>query len=312
MSRLPFWVVATGTYLGQRPGLGGPLPLRWRRRWLDTMAATLPVPAGTVTEWVSLGGRPALRVTVGATERSHAIVHLHGGAYTVGSPRSHRSLAAYLALASGAALYLPDYRLAPEQPYPAALDDAVAACREVAERHRAYAISGDSAGGGLAVAAARRLVDTRIEPARAGHHPQALGLISPWVDPAAEPTGRTRDLVVRASWGRVSAAHYLGSGDPADHGFAPARGNLADLPPTLVQINRREVLYDQVSAFAGLLRSAGVDVTVSELPRLWHVGHVTAGLLLDAQHAVDELGAFLDRRLRAAPPPRAAVLRAEH
>ena len=123
--------------------------------------------------------------------------------------------------------------------------------------------------------------------------PVALGLISPWVDPAAEPTGRRRDRVVREKWGRLSASHYLGSGDPSDAGYAPGRGNLAELPPTLVQVNRQEVLYDQVGEFAGNLRRAGVDVTLSELPRLWHVGHVMAGVLVDAQQAVDELGGFL-------------------
>lgn len=290
---LPFWLVATTSYLGQRPGLGGPLPVTWQRKWLDLAARTLPEPRGTIARKITLGGRPALRITVGATERTTAIVHLHGGAYTVGSPRSHRALAAYLAQASGAVVYLPDYRLAPEHPYPAALEDAVAGCLEVAEKHARFAISGDSAGGGLAVAATRRLVD-------AGHDsPAALGLISPWVDPAAEPTGRKRDMVVREKWGRRSAAHYLGVGDPAESGFAPGRGDLSSLPPTLVQINRREVLYPQVSEFGGSLRRAGVDVTLTELPRLWHVGHVMAGVLVDAQQAVDELGSFLQTHLRA-------------
>lgn len=294
MSRgLPFWLVATTSYLGQRPGLGGPLPVTWQRKWLDLMARTLPEPRGTVARPCTLGGRPALRVTVGATERPTAIMHLHGGAYTVGSPRSHRALAAYLARAAEAVVYLPDYRLAPEHPYPAALEDALLACGDVADAHERFALSGDSAGGGLAVATARRLIDT------GGDRPCALGLISPWVDPAAEPTGRRRDLVVREKWGRISATHYLGSGDPTDAGYAPGRGELTGLPPTLIQINRREVLWHQVSEFAGGLRAAGVDVTVSELPRLWHVGHVMAGVLVDAQQAVDELGGFLRTQLRS-------------
>jgi monoterpene epsilon-lactone hydrolase len=296
MSRrgLPFWLVAGSTYLGQRPGLGGPLPIKWQRRWLDAMARTLPEPKGTVARRCTLGGRPALRVSVGATERPTAVVHLHGGAYTVGSPRSHRALAAYLAQAAETVVYLPDYRLAPENPFPAALEDALLACAEVAGKHDRFSISGDSAGGGLAVSTARRLVD-------AGElSPVALGLISPWVDPAAEPSGRRRDLVVREKWGRLSATHYLGTGDPADAGYAPGRGALSELPPTLIQINKREVLYGQVVEFAANLQAAGVEVTLSELPRLWHVGHVMAGVLLDAQQAVDELGGFLKQQLRSA------------
>jgi len=253
----------------------------------------MPSLPGTVAEPVTLAGRPALRVTVGATERPRALVHLHGGAYTVGSPRSHRGLAALLARASGAAVYLPDYRLAPEHPYPAALEDAVLACQEVAARHAGYALSGDSAGGGLAVAAARRLVDGG-QP-----RPAALALISPWVDPSARASNRRRDLIVRESWGQACARHYLGAGDLTDAGFAPGRGDLAGLPPTIVHIGKREVLYEQVMEFAANLRAAGVPTTLTELPRLWHVGHVTAGVLAESREAVDELGGFVREHLAA-------------
>lgn len=285
--RLPFPLVAGVVAVSQRPGLGGPLPFTLQRRWLELAAASLPEPVGTVARPVFLGRRPGLRVTVGATERPHAIVHLHGGAYTVGSPKTHRALAAFLAEASGAAVYLPDYRLAPEHPYPAALEDAVAACEQVATEHDRYGLSGDSAGGGLAVATARRLIDAGADS------PAALALISPWVDPMARATGRKRDMVVRDSWGKSCAAHYLGSGSAADPGFAPGLGELAGLPPTIIQIGIREVLYDQVSAFASALRAAEVPVTVHELQRLWHVGHAVAGLLTEAHQAVEELGTFL-------------------
>jgi monoterpene epsilon-lactone hydrolase len=291
--QLPFRLVQLTAALGQRPGLGGPFPFPLQRRWLELMAATLPEPAGTVARPVYLGRRPALRVTVGATERRSAIVHLHGGAYTVGSPRSHRALAAFLAQASGAAVYLPDYRLAPESPYPAALEDAITACEQVASEHDGIALSGDSAGGGLAVATARRLID-------AGEvSPVALALISPWVDPSAPATGRKRDMVVRDSWGKECAALYLAGGDAEDPGYAPGRGNLVGLPPTIIHIGKGEVLYDQVTAFVANLRVAGVEITVRELERLWHVGHAVAGLLAEANQAVDELGTFLRLHLDA-------------
>ena len=292
---LPFWLVAAGVAVVQRPGLGGPLPIRWQRRWLDTVAGLLPNPSGTVVRPVRLGGRPALRVSVGATERPRAVLHLHGGAYTVGSPRSHRGLAALLAKASDSVVYLPDYRLAPEHPYPAALEDAVLAAEELAEQYPTFAISGDSAGGGLAVATARRLADAGTV------RPAALALISPWVDPSA-PTGRRRDLVVREKWGRLCATHYLGGGELTDAGFAPGRGRLDGLPPTIVHIGKREVLYEQVIEFAGNLAAAGVEVRLTELPRLWHVGHVSAGVLAESREAVAELGAFLREHLSATAP----------
>ncbi len=288
---MPFAVVAALTVVAQRPGLGGPLPLPAQRRWLKLAARLLPQPRGTIVRQVDLGGRPALRITVGASQSRRAIVHLHGGAYLVGSPKTHRSLAAFLAEAAGVAVYLPDYRLAPENRYPAALDDAIAACVEVAATHDQFAISGDSAGGGLAVAATRRLVDAG-RPA-----PAAMGLISPWVDPLAKALGKKRDLVIREKWGTASAAAYLGGGDPNDPGFAPALGNLAGLPPTLLQVGRTELLHGQDIRFARALEQAGVEVTVTELPRLWHVGHAQAGLLAEAHDAVVELGEFLRKAL---------------
>ncbi|CAN5657024.1 alpha/beta hydrolase [soil metagenome] len=291
---LPFALAGVLTAALERPGLGGPLPIRAQRRWLDLAAAGLPVPAHTVVRKVELGGRAALRVTVGATERSRAIVHLHGGAYTVGSPAAYTSMAAYLAESAGAAVYLPDYRLAPEHPFPAALDDAIAACRDIAAQHRAYSISGDSAGGGLAVATTRRLIDAGSEA------PRAMALASPWVDPAARSAHRKRDLIVREKWGLACAAQYLGSGDARDPGFAPLHGSLAGLPAALIHVCTKEVLYDQVTTFARALTSAGVEVSVTE-QRLWHAGIAQAGLVADAHQAVTEFGEFLDRAMRQTP-----------
>jgi acetyl esterase/lipase len=283
---LPFWLGAALTAIAERPGLGGPLPLRAQRRWLELVSLSLPIPSGTVVRAVSLGGRPALRVTVGATERRRAVVHLHGGAYTVGSPKAYRSMAAYLAEASGAAVYLPDYRLAPESPYPAALDDAVAACSQVAAWHDGYAISGDSAGGGLAVATTRRLIDS------AERAPAAMALASPWVDPTAYALTRKRDLIVRESWGLSCAAGYVGAGDPHDPGIAPIYGSLRGLPPALVHVCRSELLYDQVSTFVESLLAADVEVTLA-VQRLWHAGIAQAGLVRDAHDAVTEIGEFV-------------------
>jgi acetyl esterase/lipase len=145
--QLPFRLAGLLTAVGERPGLGGPLPLSLKRRWLDAASLSLPFPSGTVIRPVTLGGRPGYRVSVGATERPRAIVHLHGGGYWVGSPYAYRSMAAFLAEAAGAVVYLPDYRLAPENPYPAALDDALAACQQVAADHDSFSLSGDSAPG---------------------------------------------------------------------------------------------------------------------------------------------------------------------
>jgi acetyl esterase/lipase len=283
---LPFRLAGLLTAVGERPGLGGPLPLGIKRRWLDAASVSLPFPDGTVIRRVTLAGRPGFRVSVGATERPRAIVHLHGGGYWVGSPYAYRSMAAFLAEAARAVVYLPDYRLAPENPYPAALDDALASCEKVAAEHDSFALSGDSAGGGLAVATARRLID-------AGRpSPSGLALASPWVDPAAPATGRTRDLIISSRVGHRWAKGYIGRADARDPGIAPLHGRLDGLPPTLIHVCRTEVLYDQVTMFAKALHAAGVDVRVTE-QRLWHAGIAQAGMVRDAHDAVGEFGRFL-------------------
>lgn len=148
---LPRWVVRNTVVRMQRPGLGGRIPVRWQRRYLDAAAGSLAVPPGTVVRPGTLAGTPADRVTVGATERPRAVLYLHGGAFMVGSPASHRSLVAYLAAASGAVVYALDYPLAPEHPFPAALDATVAAYRALLDEgwsSSQVVLAGDSAGAG--------------------------------------------------------------------------------------------------------------------------------------------------------------------
>jgi acetyl esterase/lipase len=281
----PFYRVAFGTRV----------PLATRRRLLESAARSQPLPAGTVVRPITLGGRPAERITVGATVRQRTVLYLHGGGYTLCSPATHRSLAAFLARETGAEVYVPDYRLAPEHPYPAALDDALAAYLELAgELDRPAAIAGDSAGGGLAAATAVRL-------AAQGVHPPALALLSPWTDPNDDATIRQRDLVVNVAQGRFGAAAYGAGVDPHDPGFAPMYADLSGLPPTLVHVAPSELLYEQVLRFVDRLHAADVDVTLRELPGLWHAGHAQAGIVREARDAVADVGAFLRNALDRVP-----------
>jgi monoterpene epsilon-lactone hydrolase len=269
---------------------------RWGRPILDASAVLLRVPAGTCVQHVTLGGRPAERVTVGASERPRAILYLHGGGYTIGSPRLYRALAAYLARSSGAVVYTLDYRLAPEHVYPAALDDAVAAFRDLVAvcgyPPGRIALAGDSAGGGLTVATARVLTDEGLRPA-------GFGLLSPWTDPVEEDMPVRRDRVTNVAWGRTSAAAYRGTADRSDPGYAPMYARLDGLPPMLIHCGVGEMLQEQITKFAARATSAGVEVQLVELPRLWHSGHVLAGMLREATDAVQDVGAFLRTQLDA-------------
>jgi epsilon-lactone hydrolase len=269
-------------------------PLYLRRSLLERFARLTVLPAGTKVEQITVAGRPCDRITVGATDQPRAILYLHGGGYTVCSPRTHRSLAAFLARDTPATVYSLAYRLAPENPYPAALDDAVAAFRALVDEHgfapSSIAMCGDSAGGGLAVAAARRLTDDGLRPG-------ALGLLSPWTDPSQDDFPRPRDFVINAKWGRQNAADYRGSADPHDPGYAPMHGRLDGLPPMLVHCANGEILQPQIAQFVSRAADAGVDVQFVEHRRLWHSGHALAGTLREATDAVHDVGHYLQTHL---------------
>jgi monoterpene epsilon-lactone hydrolase len=273
-----------------------PLPLA--RALIDSGGRLARLPAGTQVRPAVLADRPAERVTVGASERPRAVLYLHGGGYTLGSTRAYRALAAWLAQAAGAVVYTLDYRLAPEDPYPAALEDAVAAFGDLVTHHgfapSRVALAGDSAGGGLAVAAARVLTDS-------GSPPAALGLLSPWTDPSDEQM-RARDMVVNVVWGTRSAARYRGGADRADPGYAPIHGRLDGLPPMLIQCAANEMLRPQIGRFARAASAAGVEVEFTESARLWHSAQALAGTLREATDAVTDLGAFLRRHLETWTP----------
>ncbi|WP_378733701.1 alpha/beta hydrolase [Nocardia brasiliensis] len=264
-------------------------PWRMQRLLLEVSSAAQLVPAGTTVHRLRLGGRPAERVT--ATEKpTGAVLYLHGGGYAVGSPVTHRSLTARLAKETGSAVYALDYRLAPEHPFPAGLDDAEAAFLELVNsagyQPDQIALAGDSAGGGLSLATAQRLI------ARHGHTPAALGLIAPWTDPN-QPPERDSDLVITRGWSRACAAAYLGDGDSSDPGYAPLTGELVGLPPTYVQVDISELLHGQCVKLVAALRTAGVHVRFTESTGLWHVAQLQAALVAPAAAAVSELAAFL-------------------
>ncbi|RDI53080.1 alpha/beta hydrolase [Nocardia mexicana] len=272
------------------------LPWRVQRALLDAGSVLQVLPGGTRVHKLRLGGRPAERITSERADRSGAVLYLHGGGYAVGSSATHRSLAAHLAREIGCPVYLPDYRLAPEHPYPAALDDAEAAFLDLVStglRPEDIAVSGDSAGGGLSLALALRLRDKH------GFRVAALGLIAPWADPNEVPDGY-RDLVINKPWSRACAAAYLGDGDGLDSGYAPLLGDLHGLPPTYVQVDASELLHDQCGRLVAALRAAGVTTQFSVTRGLWHVAQLQASIVEPAAAATRELAAFLSASLQAA------------
>lgn len=278
--RLPLPVVRTALALTLRPVLGPPVPPTWQRRWLDLLSAGTPLPAGVVPTSGTLGGRPVLRLVPKGADERRSVLLLHGGAFIIGSTRTHRAFAAHLAVAAGCTVHLLDYRLAPEHPWPAAVDDAVAAFDELAAMS-STSVVGDSAGGALALLLAR----TR--------RPASLGLVSPLVDLTRRlSSGYTgNDLIVRADWARQGTTAFVGDGDA--QALSPLWDDLSGLPPTLVHVSEHERLRAEGEQLVARARTAGVDVTLTVLPGVWHDVHVQAGLLGVAADATAEVGHFL-------------------
>jgi monoterpene epsilon-lactone hydrolase len=228
-----------------------------------------------------------------AAREGAALLYLHGGGYVIGSPRSHRHLAAALAKATGAATLLPDYRLAPEHPFPAAVEDAVAAYRWLLDRGAAaprVVIAGDSAGGGLTVATLVALRDRGLPPPADGV------CISPWVDltcgGASYGEKAASDPIVTREGVTEMARAYLGATDPRAPLASPLFADLAGLPPLLVQVGSEEVLLDDAVGLAEQARAAGVAATLEIWPDMIHVWHWFFPMLDEGQRAIEGAGAF--------------------
>ncbi|MFF4276825.1 alpha/beta hydrolase fold domain-containing protein [Streptomyces sp. NPDC001536] len=280
------------TRLAVRPVLGPKMPIRWQRNLADALNRFPLLPRGTRLVTVDLGNRPAERIDGSDTDNNRAVLYLHGGGYTVGSPTTHRALAAHLAAAVGVPVYVLDYRLAPEHPYPAAVDDAAAAYRALLDTGidpQRLTVAGDSAGGGLALALMLRLRETGMPM------PAALALISPWVDLTLDHVRDSRrDPLLRASWLRACAARYSGERtDVRTPEISPLYADLTGLPPMLVHSADDEILLPDIEHLVDQAETAGVPVVYRRLERMWHVAHMHAGLVTASTAAVREIGAFL-------------------
>lgn len=278
-----------------RPVLGPRTPASVQRRWLDLVTAMTPPSDRVDVQPGELGGRPVEVMVPRHGDASRAVLYLHGGGFTIGSVRTHRALATHLAAASGATVHLLDYRLAPEHPFPAALDDVLAAYRELLEDGAVparTALAGDSAGGWLALTAALRLRDAG-DPL-----PAVLGLVSPWLDllGTAWPADRS-DAMLRPSWLRRCAADFAPGADLAAAGFAPLTADLGGLPPMVVHVGSEEILLPDAVRLAVAARAADVPVELRRWDGLWHVAHASAGMVPESTTAVTTLGSALASRL---------------
>jgi acetyl esterase/lipase len=223
------------------------------------------------------------------------VLYLHGGAYLFGSPASYRDRARRLSFRCNADVFVPDYRLAPEHPYPAALDDALAAWAHIAalRPEAPIVVAGDSAGGGLTLsllAALRDCVEAR---------PAGAFVFSPWTDLAATGASVTRnegrDVWLSRRHIKEWGGYYVGDSDVADPGISPLHANLTGLPPLLLTVGDQEVLLDDTLRMEAKAREAGVDVEVCVGRGMQHDFPLALPWLEESREAWEAVVAFLDR-----------------
>jgi acetyl esterase/lipase len=268
--------------------------LEQMRAGFEQMAQAFPVAGEVKCEPVSAGGVKAEWVTAPGADTGRAVLYLHGGGYVIGSINTHRSLAARISKAAQARVLLIDYRLAPEHPHPAAVEDAVAAYRWMLAqglKPNRVAVSGDSAGGGLTVATLVAIRDAKLAMPAAGVP------ISPWVDLEGIGESMTTkakvDPMVQKDGLVGMAKAYLGGKDPRTPLAAPLYADLSGLPPLLIQVGTWETLLDDSNRLAERARKAGVKVVLEPWENMIHVWHIFAPMLDEAQQAIDRAGAFI-------------------
>jgi cation diffusion facilitator CzcD-associated flavoprotein CzcO/acetyl esterase/lipase len=291
---LPRPLVRLTTRLVQRGPQRTWIPVGLRRRSLEIAAKLIPLAEGTEVSAEELGGVPAERLVPPGGVEARAVLYLHGGAYVGGSPRTHRALASRLAAAAGSPVHVIDYRLAPEHPYPAAVEDALAAYRALLAAGLdpgRVALAGDSAGGGLALALALRLRELG-EPQPAG-----IVLINGWFDltcsgPSAD-RNRRRDAGLALKWTVASGEHYRAGRAPDLPELSPLAADLRDLPPLYMQAGGDDILLSDSERLVERARAAGVSVRYRRFEGMWHVFQGSAGTLREADEAVREIGGAL-------------------
>jgi len=268
-----------------------------RRAQYERAEKVFPTPPDVKVERVNAPVAPAEWLRPPSAAPGRVVLYLHGGGYVIGSPRSHRHLAAAIAGAAGASALLLDYRLAPEHPFPAAVEDATAAYRWLLDQATAperIVIAGDSAGGGLTVATLLALREARV-PLPAG------GVcISPWVDltcsGASYDTKAAADPIVRRAGVEEMARAYLGATPPRTPLASPLFADLRGLPPLLIHVGSDEVLLDDAVQLAERAKAASVDATLEIYDRMIHVWHWFLPMLDEAQTAVEAIGRFVRSR----------------
>jgi epsilon-lactone hydrolase len=281
------------TLLRSRPMPETPNVADSRARY-EKMAVLLGGAPDAKVEKVDAGGVPAEWVAAPGFDGTRAVLYLHGGGYAIGSLNTHRRMAYDISAACGARVLVIDYRLAPEHPFPAAVDDATKAWRWLLQQGLSpgrLAIAGDSAGGGLTIASLVNLRDLKLAL------PACAVAISPWVDLEGIGTSMTarsaQDPMVQKPGLKWMADMYLAGKDPKTPLAAPLHADLKGLPPVLVQVGSAETLLDDATRLAEKLHTSGCEVRLAVWPNQLHVFPFFAPILSEGRDGCLEIGTYI-------------------
>jgi epsilon-lactone hydrolase len=268
------------------------------RRRLKRIERIVPrPPKDTQTTAVDAGGVNAVRIAVRQARSDRCVLYFHGGGYAFGTATLARDFTWRIGAAAHACVLYFDYRLAPEHPFPAAVEDAATVYRWLGRRFdpRRIAFMGESAGGGLALATLYKLRDEGLPL------PGAAVAISPWTDLALTgpslQSNAAADPMLTATHLPALANGYLAGADPRHHYASPLYGDASGLPPTLIHAGSDEILRDDAVRMADKLRAAGCEVEIEVWPRMPHAWHLYARILPEGRRAIEKIGTFLQERL---------------
>lgn len=258
----------------------------------------MPFPRSVGVDDLDIDGLQAVSIRPAGVVENRIILHLHGGGYVTGSIGAYLMLCIPMAKTLRTRIILPEYRLAPEDPFPAALDDALKAYRWLlAQGHAGSGIilTGDSAGGGLCLATVQALRDAG-EPL-----PGAVVCMSPWTDltnsSQSHKDNIKSEVLLRKDMLALWASYYAGTADVRNPLISPAYADFKDFPPLLIMVDQGEILLDDARIVAERAKAAGVDVTLSVWDGLWHVWPIVGDLIPESGMAFDEMSWFLEGKV---------------
>ena len=267
------------------------------RESINAMTGAFPVPEDAKITEAKIGGVAGEWMDRAGVDSDHLVLYFHGGGYVIGSPKTHRALTAKLGMSAGARVFAADYRMGPENPFPAAVEDAFSAYKGLIDKEgfdpSKTAISGDSAGGGLTMALLVKLRDEGIPL------PKCAALLSPWVDLTGDSPTLTsladRDPIVQKESLLQLAGWYLGGADAKNPLASPLFANLKNLPPLLIHVGTDETLLDDSKTLHKNAKKAGVPSEIEIWDDMIHVWHAFHFILPEGAEALDKIGAFMKR-----------------